>query len=111
MKVPEVLGVVGFLCLCLQSSLGEQITMKGKPYMSHISVVNSIIDVIAKVRYLVWNQTALSSFLFQSYGNVADKITDDYNLKLKNIFNYDSLSLIPDIFAFLSSADLLAVRL
>ena len=26
MKVPEVLGVVGFLCLCLQSSLGEQIT-------------------------------------------------------------------------------------
>ena len=26
MKVPEVLGVVGFLCLCLQSSMGEQIT-------------------------------------------------------------------------------------
>ena len=28
MKVPEVLGVVGFLCLCLQSNLGEQIKYK-----------------------------------------------------------------------------------
>ena len=72
MKVPEVLGVVGFLCLCLQSSMGEQITNERE----------SLHVTFSTHQFLIL--TALFFFFpflsFPVSRKCSRKIIDDYNL-------------------------------